>query len=117
MSYKRVMRISQEVKKIVSETIRTNLKDPRISKMTSVTKVEVTNDLRYAKIYFAVLGNDDEKQDTLKGLESSKGFIRKEIGQELNLRYTPEPVFLLDTSIEHGMYISKLIDKVKKDDE
>lgn len=116
MSYKRVMRISQEVMKIASGIIRNNLKDPRISKMTSVTKVEVTSDLRYAKIYFTVLGSDKEKQETLKGLESSKGFIRKGIGEEINLRYTPEPVFILDESIEHGIYISKLINKVSKED-
>ena len=117
MNYKRAMRISQEVMKIVSSIIRNNLKDPRISTMTSVAKVEVTTDLRYAKIYFTVLGNDKEKKETLKGLESSKGFIRKGIGEELNLRYTPEPVFILDESIEHGIYISKLVDKVNKEDD
>lgn len=116
MSYKRVMRISQEIMKIVSGMIRNDIKDPRISKMTSITKVEVTTDLRYAKIFFSVLGNDKEKKETQKGLESSKGFIRKGIGEELNLRYTPEPLFALDESIEHGVYISQLIDKVKKED-
>lgn len=117
MSSRRIGRISGEIQKIVSSIIRTNLKDPRISMMTSISKVEVTRDLRYANIYFTVLGSEKEKKNTLKGLESSKGFIRKGIGEKLNLRYTPEPVFRLDESIEHGIYISKLIDKVKKDDD
>ncbi len=117
MGSKRIMRISQEIKKITSSIIRNGLKDPKISPMTSITKVEVTRDLRYAKIYFAVLGNEANKRDTLRGLERAKGFIRKGIGEELNLRYTPEPVFCLDESIEHGLYISKLIEKVNKKDE
>lgn len=117
MSSKRIGRISEEIKKIVSSMVRNGLKDPRISPLTTITKVEVTRDLRYAKIFFGVLGKDSEKESTLKGLESSKGYIRKEIGQKLNLRFTPEPLFLLDESVEHGIYISKLIDKVNKDND
>lgn len=113
MSIKRLGRISEEIKKIVSNAIMTELKDPRISSMTSVTEVEVTRDLRYAKIYVSVLGSQLDKEETLKGLESGKGFIRKEIGNKLNLRYTPEPVFYLDKSIEHGFKISKLLNEIK----
>jgi len=112
MSSKRIGRISEEIKKIVSGLIRSELKDPRISPLTSITQVEVTKDLRFAKIYISVLGNEEERMDTIKGLESGRGFVRKEIGKNLNLRYTPEPVFHLDNSIEHGIYISKLIDNV-----
>ncbi|MTI48039.1 30S ribosome-binding factor RbfA [Sporosalibacterium faouarense] len=115
MSSKRIGRISEEVKKIVSSIIRNDLKDPRIATMTSVTRVEVTRDLRYANIYFTVLGKDSEKHKTLKALEKAKGFVRRGIGEKLNLRYTPEPIFHLDESIEHGIYISKLIDKVSKE--
>ncbi|SDY84595.1 ribosome-binding factor A [Proteiniborus ethanoligenes] len=116
MSLKRIGRISEEIKRIVSNVIMTELKDPRISSMTSVTLVEVTRDLRYAKIYISVLGNESEISDTIKGLESSKGFIRKEIGKNLNLRYTPEPMFYLDKSIEHGFQISKILNEIKSDE-
>lgn len=113
MSIKRLGRISEEIKRIVSNAIMTELKDPRISPMTSVTEVEVTRDLRYAKIYVSVLGSESNKEETLKGLESGKGFIRKEIGENLNLRYTPEPLFYLDKSIEHGFRITKLLNEMK----
>ncbi|MBU5426574.1 30S ribosome-binding factor RbfA [Tissierella pigra] len=115
MNEKRVSRISEEVKKVVSELIYNGLKDPRVNSLTTVTKVEVTRDLRYAKIYISVFGNKEEKENTIKGLESAKGFIRKEISGKIDLRYTPEPIFVLDESIEHGIYMSKLIDDVNKD--
>ena len=116
MNRKRINRISEEVKKTVSELLIRGLKDPRISPMTSITKVEVTGDLRYANIFVSVLGDKSIKNETLKGLESAKGFIRKEIGSKIDLRYVPEPIFRLDESIEQGIYISKLIDKVNKTD-
>lgn len=117
MRPKRLNRISEEIKKVTAEIIDYELKDPRINKMTSVTKVDVTNDLSYADIYVSVLGDDSEKEKTLEGLESAKGFIRREIGNRVDLRHLPEPVFHIDKSIEQGIYISKLIDKVKKEDE
>lgn len=117
MNRKRISRISEEVRKIVSELLTRGLKDPRVSSMTSITKVEVTGDLRYANIFVSVLGDKSVKEETLEGLESAKGFIRKEIGSKLDLRYVPEPIFYLDESIEQGIYISKLIDKVNKVDE
>lgn len=115
MNIKRVNRISEEVKRVVSELIYNGLKDPRINNMTTITNVEVTRDLRYARIYVSVLGSKEEKEDTLKGLESAKGFIRKEIGNRIDLRYIPEPLFILDESIEQGIYMSKLIDEINKD--
>ena len=114
MNNKRLNRISGEVKKVVSEVISNGLKDPRVNLMTTVTKVEVTRDLRFAKIYISVLGDKEEKDETLLGLESAKGFIRKEIGSRIDLRYAPEPMFYLDESIEQGIYMSKLIEKVNK---
>ncbi|NLL81911.1 MAG: 30S ribosome-binding factor RbfA [Tissierellia bacterium] len=117
MNIKRTNRISEEVRKIVSELILNGLKDPRINNtMTTVTKVEVTRDLSYAKIYISVLGNEEEKLDTIKGLNSAKGFIRKEIGNSIDLRYSPEPIFYLDESIEEGIRMSKLIDEINKND-
>ena len=117
MDNKRINRISEEVKRVVSGVISNDLKDPRISPLTSITYVEVTRDLRYAKIYVSVLGNEKDKKETLEGLENAKGFIRREIGNRINLRYVPEPIFNLDDSIEQGIYISKLIDKVNREDE
>jgi ribosome-binding factor A len=115
MNIKRINRISEEVRKIVSELIFNGLKDPRINPMTTVTRVEVTRDLSFAKIYISVLGDDINKEETIKGLNSAKGFIRKEIGNRMDLRYAPEPIFNLDESIEKAISLSKLIDEVNKD--
>jgi len=117
MSSKRTARISEEIKKIVSSMILKELKDPRIATMTTVTDVEVTNDLRYVKIFISVLGSNKEKKDTLEALKSASGYIRKEIGKKMKLRYIPEPIFNTDNSIENGIYISKLIDSIKEDDD
>lgn len=117
MNIKRVKRISEEIRRIVSQLITSGLKDPRVSSMISITKVEVTGDLRYANIYVSTLGDEKVKKETLEGLKSAKGFIRNEIGNNMDLRYIPEPVFYLDESIEQGVYISKLIDEVNKSDE
>ncbi len=106
----RTDRISEEIKKELSDLIRNNIKDPRLPDFVSVTGVRVTKDLRYAKAYISVLGDDDKKNDALAALKHASGFIRHEIGQRINIRYTPEFTFLLDDSIEKGMYLSKLID-------
>lgn len=115
MNNKRLNRISEEVKRVVSELIYNGLKDPRVNSMTTITNVEVTRDLRFAKIYVSVFGDKDEKENTIIGLESAKGFIRKEIGSRIDLRYAPEPIFYLDESIEQGIYMSKLIEDINKD--
>lgn len=114
MNEKRINRISEEVKKVVSDLIQNQIKDPRISGMPSVNKVDVTKDLRFAKIYISVLGNEEDKESTIKGLESAKGYIRKEIGHRIQLRHVPEPIFYLDESIEQALYMSKLIEEVNK---
>ncbi|MGI6669625.1 MAG: 30S ribosome-binding factor RbfA [Acetivibrionales bacterium] len=106
----RIGRISEQVKKEVSDIIQNELKDPRLPQMISVTEAEVTRDLRYAKVYVSVLGTDDDKKSALQALKNAAGFVRREIGQRLQLRYTPEVIFELDNSIERGMYITKLID-------
>nr|WP_069875883.1 30S ribosome-binding factor RbfA [Fusibacter sp. 3D3] len=109
MSKSRNKRINEEIKKIVSHIIMFDLKDPRVSKLASVTYVDVTNDLRYATIYISVFDPNHNTQQTIDGLNSAKGFIRKEIGKGIKLRYTPEPIFKQDTSIEHGMHINDII--------
>ncbi|CCQ93056.1 Ribosome-binding factor A [[Clostridium] ultunense Esp] len=117
MKNKRINRISEEIRKVVSELITREIKDPRVSPMTSITKVQVTNDLSYANIYVSVLGDKEVKEETLNGLTSAKGFVRKEISNRIDLRHAPEPIFHLDESIEHSLYISKLIEKVNREDE
>jgi len=113
----RINRISEEVKKEVSNIIRSELKDPRLPSMVSVVSANVTKDLRYAKIYVSVLGTDEEKKSAMQALKSASGFIRREVGRRVQLRYTPELHFELDTSIEHGVYITKLINETVKEDD
>jgi ribosome-binding factor A len=107
----RTDRIAEEIKKELSDLIRYQLKDPRLPDFVSVTAVRVTKDLRYAKVYISVLGDDEKKKGAIEALSSAAGFIRHEIGQRINIRYTPEFSFLLDDSIERGMYLSRLIDE------
>lgn len=102
-------RINGEVRKEMSRIIREELKDPRIPEMTSVTDVEVTGDLKYAKIYISVLGNESDKQDAMEGLRSANSFIRSQLAKNVNLRNTPELTFVLDESIEYGAKMSKKI--------
>jgi ribosome-binding factor A len=101
--------ISEEMKKEISSIIQSELKDPRLPKMISVISADVTKDLRYAKVFISVLGDDADKKNAIEGLKSAAGFIRREIGHRMQLRYTPELLFELDNSIERGVYISKLI--------
>lgn len=117
MGYDRIERISEEVKRELSQIIKYDIKDPRLSEMTTVVKVDVTKDLRYAKAFISVLGNEEEKVSTIKALKSAAGFIRKEVGSRINLRYTPEFVFELDNSIEYGMNISKILHEINQESE
>lgn len=116
MNNKRINRISEEIRKVVSNLLFNGLKDPRINPMATVTSVEVTRDLSFANIYISVLGDDLEKENTILGLESAKGFIRKEIGSRVDLRHVPEPKFHLDESIENAMHMDKLIQELNKGD-
>lgn len=102
-------RINGEVQRELSVIVR-ELKDPRIGVMTTVTGVEVTPDLKMAKVYISVLGDEQAKKDTIEGLNSAKGFIRRELAHRVNLRNTPELRFVIDESIEYGMKMSKMID-------
>ncbi|MBL4930882.1 MULTISPECIES: 30S ribosome-binding factor RbfA [Clostridium] len=108
-------RINEEVKKIISSLIQYEIKDPRMSAMVSVTDVNVTKDLRYAKVFVSIFtNNEEEKKATLQALKSASGFIRRELGHKINLRYTPEVLFEEDSSISNGMYIDSLIEKIKE---
>ena len=109
-------RINAEVQKELSNIIRNEIKDPRIHPMTSVMAVEVAPDLKTCKAFISVLGSDESKQSTIRGLKSAEGYIRRQLAKNLNLRNTPEIRFLLDESIEYGVNMSKLIDDVIQHD-
>ena len=109
-------RINGEVLRELSNIIRSELKDPRIGLMTSVTAVEVAPDLKTCKAYISVLGSEEDKGDTMKGLNNAMGYIRRMLARNLNLRNTPELKFILDESIEYGIRMSKMIDDVVEKD-
>ena len=116
MASNRIGRINEEIQRQISADIR-RLKDPRVSGsgMVSVTRVDTTGDLRYAKIYVSVLDKSQEK-DVLKGLKSAGGFLRRELGSALGLRYTPELIFEADDSIAYGAHILEVMHDVEKAD-
>lgn len=115
MQNTRIKRIGEEIRKVVSQMLTLGeIKDPRIPSLVSVTQVDVTGDLKYAYIYVSILTGD--KQAALEGLKHASSFVRKNVGREVKLRYTPEMIFKLDESIERGIYMSNLIDKVIKKD-
>lgn len=105
-------RVNGEVQRELSNIIRNEIKDPRIHPMTSIIEVNVTPDLKYCKAYISVLGNENEQKETMEGLKSAVGYIRKQLAHTLNLRYTPEIQFFLDQSIEYGIHMSHMIDDV-----
>ncbi|MFD2613049.1 30S ribosome-binding factor RbfA [Paenibacillus gansuensis] len=115
MAKVRVGRVGEQIKKELSLIIQTELKDPRIGFIT-VTGVEVTNDLSQAKVFFSVLGSDEQKAESLKALEKAKGFLRSELGRKLLLRHQPELIFKFDSSIEYGSRIEKLLEKISDED-
>lgn len=114
MANRRNSRLSGEVRRVISEVIRNEVKDPGIPELLSVTDVHVTEDLKFAKVYISTIGNIDE---ALRALERAKGFIRKEVGSRIKMRITPELIFEKDDSIEKGIYMSRLINKVIEDEE
>lgn len=112
MASNRIIRINEEIQKELSALIR-NLKDPRVQNtMISITRVETTPDLRYAKIYVSFL-EENRAADAMKGLKSSAGFLRRELGHSLNLRYTPEIQWSLDDSITYGAKMLELINNLE----
>ena len=110
----RLEKVGHLIRELVSEVIR-ELKDPRIG-FAGINEVKISPDLRHAKIYISVFGSDKEKNDTLEGLNSAKGYIKRKIAPELSLRQIPDLSFALDESIENGVRISQLIDKARAED-
>lgn len=115
MGKQRAERLAELLKKEISDILLKEVKDPRIG-FVSLTDIEVSGDLRHANVYVSVYGNEEERQASMKGLEKATGYIRKLIGERIKVYHTPEIIFKYDNSLEHGAYISRLIDKVKEDE-
>lgn len=108
-------RINEEVRKEISSLIQYEVKDPRLTAMVSVTDVKVTKDLKYAKVYLSLFAkNEEEKEESFQAVKNASGFMRRELGRRINLRYTPELIFEIDNSIDRGMHIDSLLHKIKE---
>ncbi len=113
----RISRINDEMKKELSQLVNYEVKDPRLEEFITIVRVETTNDLSYSKVYVSVLGNEEKVKKVLEGLSSAKGFIKREIAKRINLRHTPELIFLADDSLEYSMKMNELFNKIAKDKE
>ncbi len=109
----RLERIGEEIKREVSSIIAKDVKDPRLG-MISITDVNVSRDLSWAKVYFSMLGSEDEREKTLEGLERAKGFVRTELSKRLRVRHTPEIIFQFDPSLEQGAKMDALLRSLKQ---
>lgn len=107
-------RVNTEVQRELSSIIRGGIKDPRVAPWTSVVAAEVAPDLKTCKVFISVLGDEKAQKDTLEGLKSAEGYIRRELARTLNMRNTPEIRFILDQSIEYGVNMSKKIEEVTR---
>jgi len=107
----RHLRVAEEMKKEIADILHNELKDPRLVFMT-ITAAELSTDLRSAKIYVSIFGDEEKQQECLKALQKATGFVRREIGQRIKLRHTPELVFKFDASIAHGDKIARLLSKI-----
>lgn len=116
MSYQRIDRISEQVRREVDHIIREQLSDPRIQGTYSVTRAEVTRDLRYAKIYVSIL-EEENRAPMMQALKKAAGFVRHELGQSMIIRYAPEILFELDNNIEYGIHIASVLKQVRPEEE
>ncbi|MCL2673773.1 MAG: 30S ribosome-binding factor RbfA [Defluviitaleaceae bacterium] len=104
----RLQRINDEIRKEAAEVIRSELKDPRIDTMTTVTSAQTTSDLKQCKIFVSILGDENSKKEALIGLKNAAPFLRKMLASRINLRHTPEIIFVLDESLDYGMKMDKI---------
>jgi len=116
MEGKRSEKVADLIQREVAEMLVKSIKDPRIGFVT-ITKVTVSEDCRFAKVYFSVAGTLAERESSGKGLNSAKGYIRKELGRRLRLRYTPEIVFQFDPSIEYAIHMEEVIRNIHRGEE
>lgn len=110
----RIIRINDEILREVSSILRSEIKDPGLPLVTTVTKVDTTSDLSYCKIYISIMGDEKQQKDAIDALKRASGFIRSQIAKRINLRNTPELKFVIDDSMDYSLRISKLIDEVSK---
>ncbi len=115
MASKRISKVNDTIRAVLSDLIKKEVKDPRIG-LVSILKVDVSQDLKQAKVYFSVIGGKDDREKALNGLNSASGFLRSELGKNLKIKYIPKLIFLIDTSIEEGINITKKIEEVIKKD-
>ncbi len=111
MSSRRVLKVAQAIREVVSSAILIDLKDPRVSDVT-VTLVEVSGDLRTAKVYVSVMGDETKQKLCLRGLQNSSGYLQKKIGKRIETRYTPKITFVLDKGVKHSMEVTRILDEV-----
>jgi ribosome-binding factor A len=116
MEGKRSEKVADLIHKEISEMLVKTIKDPRIGFVT-ITRVAVSEDYRLAKVYFSVTGTVEERQRSVEGLNSAKGYVRKELGRRIRLRYTPEIIFKFDPSIEYAIHIGEVIRHIKGEEE
>ena len=116
MKNKRAIRVGELLKEEISQIVLREMKDPRIG-FVSITDVEVSGDLRHAKVFISVYGTDKEKEETLNGLQQAQGFVRKLVGERVKIHHTPEIIFRYDDSIENGVHISEIIKDLKESGE
>ncbi|MGI5911195.1 MAG: 30S ribosome-binding factor RbfA [Syntrophomonadaceae bacterium] len=115
MSKRRQERMSVELKRTMARIIQEDIKDPRIDfTSVSITRVDLSNDLSHARVYISILGDNNKQEETMLALQKAKGYIRSELAASLQVRHAPELEFRLDRSIEHGINISTLLDKLKE---
>jgi len=115
MSNLRNSRIGEEIKRELSRMIREEMKDPRVRGIISITHVDVTNDLRYAKVYVSIMANQEEQTTNMQVLEKARGYFRSELAKTLTTRITPELIFNQDVSLEYGAKIEHILEDIKKD--
>jgi ribosome-binding factor A len=116
MEGKRSEKVADLVRKEISQMLVKSIKDPRIGFVT-ITRVTVSEDCRFAKVYFSVVGTLAERESSMEGLDSAKGYIRKELGRRIRLRYTPEIMFQFDPSIEYAIHMEELIQSIHQEKE
>ncbi|NTW71103.1 MAG: 30S ribosome-binding factor RbfA [Eubacteriaceae bacterium] len=112
----RLSKINEIIKQELSHLIRFDLKDPRISELVSVLKVDTTGDLRYAKVFMSIYDSKEKQNQVIDILSKASGYLRKNVGQKLKTHYTPQLLFVLDDSIEYGVHIDEVLRKIKKDE-
>ena len=113
---RRTDRINEQLREEISTVLARQIKDPRLNSVISITRVESSSDLRSAKVYISVLGNDMQRKEALDGLQSAASFLRREIRDRINMKHTPFMTYLLDDSIQEADHLLRLLNDVKSED-